>query len=109
MSALRPHATDLSDDEWRILEPLVLNAKPGGRPRAHETRELLNTIIYEVTGEDALGGCCPATSCLGRPPTTTSGRGDHRLPDGQDYRERPYPRIRRWQEDQRKEAKFAGR
>jgi transposase len=41
MVARRPYATDLSDDEWRILEPLIPKAKPGGRPRAHETRELL--------------------------------------------------------------------
>ena len=46
MSARRAYATDLSDDVWRILEPLVPNAKPGGRPRAHETRELLNAIFY---------------------------------------------------------------
>jgi putative transposase len=44
--ARKPYPTDLSDDEWRILEPLVPEAKPGGRPRAHETRELLNAIFY---------------------------------------------------------------
>jgi transposase len=32
MSARRPYNTDLSDDEWQILEPLVPNAKPSGRP-----------------------------------------------------------------------------
>jgi putative transposase len=42
--------TDLSDDEWRILEPLVPDAKPGGRPRAHKTRELLNAIFYVLRG-----------------------------------------------------------
>ena len=31
----RSYATDLSDDEWEILEPLVPKAKPGGRPRGH--------------------------------------------------------------------------
>jgi transposase len=50
MLARRPYATDLSDDEWRILEPLVPNAKPGGRPRAHEARELLNAIFYVLRG-----------------------------------------------------------
>ncbi len=44
------YATDLSNDEWRILEPLVPNARPGGRPRAHETRELLNAIFYVLRG-----------------------------------------------------------
>ena len=50
MPTRRAYATDLSDDEWRILEPLVPKAKPGGRPRAHETRELLNAIFYVLQG-----------------------------------------------------------
>ena len=50
MPARRAYATDLSDDEWRILEPLVPKAKPGGRPRAYETRELLNAIFYVLRG-----------------------------------------------------------
>jgi len=50
MSSPRAYATDLSDEEWRILEPLVPEAKPGGRPRTHETRELLNAIFYVLTG-----------------------------------------------------------
>src|SRR5215207_3579952 len=53
MPARRAYATDLSDDEWRILEPLVPKAKPGGRPRAHETRELLNASFFYVLR----GGC----------------------------------------------------
>ena len=50
MSSRRPYATDLSDEEWRILGPLVPVAKRGGRPRAHETRELLDAIFYAVRG-----------------------------------------------------------
>jgi len=50
MYARRPYATDLSDDEWKILEPLVPKAKPGGRPRVHQTRELLNAIFYVLRG-----------------------------------------------------------
>jgi putative transposase len=50
VSARSPYPTDLSDDEWRILEPLVPDAKPGGRPRAHKTRELLNAIFYVLRG-----------------------------------------------------------
>ena len=49
-SVRRPYDTDLSDDEWRILEPLVPEAKPGGRPRAHEARELLDAVFYLVRG-----------------------------------------------------------
>jgi putative transposase len=50
MSTRSPYATDLCDDEWEILEPLVPRAKPGGRPRAHETREILNAIFYVLRG-----------------------------------------------------------
>jgi putative transposase len=50
MSSRRPYATDLSDEEWWILEPLIPEAKPGGRPRAHETREILDAIFYAVRG-----------------------------------------------------------
>ena len=50
MSCRRPYATDLSDEEWRILEHLVPEAKPGSRPRAHKARELLDAILYAVRG-----------------------------------------------------------
>jgi putative transposase len=50
MSTRRPYSTDLSDEEWEILRPLVPEAKPGGRPRAHQTRELLNAIFYVLRG-----------------------------------------------------------
>jgi transposase len=46
----RPYATDLSDEEWRILGSLLPEAKPGGRPRAHEAREILDAIFYAVRG-----------------------------------------------------------
>jgi putative transposase len=50
MSTRSPYPTDLCDDEWEILEPLVPRAKPGGRPRVHETREILNAIFYVLRG-----------------------------------------------------------
>jgi putative transposase len=45
-----PYSTDLADDEWEILRQLVPEAKPGGRPRAHRTREILNAIFYVLRG-----------------------------------------------------------
>ena len=42
----RSYPTDLTDREWQVLEPLVPQAKPGARPRTHETRELLDAIFY---------------------------------------------------------------
>jgi len=50
MSTRSPYPTDLCDDEWEILEALVPRAKPGGRPRVHETREILNAIFYVLRG-----------------------------------------------------------
>jgi putative transposase len=50
VSTRSPYPTDLCDDEWEILEPLVPRAKPGGRPRARETREILNAIFYVLRG-----------------------------------------------------------
>lgn len=50
MPARRPYSTDLSDEEWEVLRPLVPEAKPGGRPRAHRSREILDAIFYVLRG-----------------------------------------------------------
>lgn len=46
MSHRKAYPTDLTDGEWAILEPLLPAAKPGGRPREVELREVLNAIFY---------------------------------------------------------------
>ena len=46
--ARRAYPTDLSDDEWRVLEPLIPPAKPGGRPRSVEVREIVNALRYQL-------------------------------------------------------------
>src|SRR5216684_3847549 len=43
---MKPYASDLSDAEWAILEPLIPPAKPGGRPRSVNMRLILNGIFY---------------------------------------------------------------
>src|SRR6266581_3148823 len=40
------YASDLTDREWAILEPLIPAAKAGGRPRHINMREVLNGIFY---------------------------------------------------------------
>ena len=40
------YSTDLSDEEWAILAPLIPPAKPGGHPRTVVIREVLNAIFY---------------------------------------------------------------
>jgi putative transposase len=38
--------SDLSDEEWRIIEPLIPPPKPGGHPRTVDIREVVNAIFY---------------------------------------------------------------
>ncbi len=40
------YTTDLTDEEWQILEPLLPPEKTGGRPRKYPLREVLNGIQY---------------------------------------------------------------
>lgn len=40
------YPTDLTDEQWASLEPLIPPAKRGGRPREVNMREVLNAIIY---------------------------------------------------------------
>lgn len=40
------YPSDVSDEEWAILEPLIPPAKPGGKPRTSDMREVLNAIFY---------------------------------------------------------------
>jgi putative transposase len=42
----KPYPTDLTDEQWKVLEPLIPPAKHGGRPREIDMREVLNTLRY---------------------------------------------------------------
>jgi putative transposase len=41
-----PYPSDLTDRQWRRLEPLLPPPKPGGRPRSTDVREVVNAILY---------------------------------------------------------------
>ncbi len=41
----KPYTTDLTDIPWEILRPLIPEAKPGGRPREVDLREVMNTLL----------------------------------------------------------------
>jgi putative transposase len=41
-----PYPSDLTDRQWRLLEPLIPPAMPGGRPRGADMREVINAILY---------------------------------------------------------------
>src|SRR5436305_461498 len=42
----KTYPTDLSDDEWKYIEPHMPRPKGHGRPRIHSLREILNAIFY---------------------------------------------------------------
>ena len=42
------YPSDLSDKQWQIIAPLIPPAKPGGRPRVVDTREVINATLYLV-------------------------------------------------------------
>ena len=46
----KTYPTDLTDAQWKLIEPLLPEAKPGGRPRSVDLREVLDGIFYVVKG-----------------------------------------------------------
>jgi putative transposase len=42
----RVYPSDLSDKEWSVLESLIPQEKPGGRPRTTDMREVINAVLY---------------------------------------------------------------
>ncbi len=44
------YPSDLTDDEWAILEPLIPPPKPRGRHRSVDMREVVNGIFYILRG-----------------------------------------------------------
>jgi putative transposase len=50
MMGQQRYPTDLTDEEWAVLEPLIPPPRPGGRPRSTDMREVLNAIFYVLRG-----------------------------------------------------------
>jgi putative transposase len=46
----RTYPTDVTDEQWQLIAPLVPKAKRGGRPRSVDLREILNGVLYVVRG-----------------------------------------------------------
>lgn len=44
------YPTDLTDDQWSLLEPLLPPAKSGGRPRSTDLRQVVNALLYILMG-----------------------------------------------------------
>jgi transposase len=43
------YPSDLTDDEWALVEPEIPPAKRGGRPRQKDERELVDGIMYVLS------------------------------------------------------------
>jgi putative transposase len=44
----KPYRTDLTDAQWKLIQPLIPPPKPGGRPRTTDIREVLNALLYQA-------------------------------------------------------------
>ena len=42
----KPYPSDLTDEQWEELAPLLPGAKPGGRHRSVDLREVINGMLY---------------------------------------------------------------
>lgn len=49
----KPYPTDLTDSQWAILEPLIPDGKPGGRPRKADKRRVVEAILYQLRAGSA--------------------------------------------------------
>lgn len=45
-TARKPYPTDLTDEQWELLQSSIPEAKPGGRPRSVNLREVVNAMFY---------------------------------------------------------------
>ena len=44
--ARKRYPSDLTEAQWRVIKPLIPAAKPGGRPRKYDMREVVNALLY---------------------------------------------------------------
>ena len=45
-----PYPSALTDEQWKLIEPLIPDAEPGGRPREVDMREVIDAIFYHNRG-----------------------------------------------------------
>jgi putative transposase len=41
-----PYPSDVTDEQWSLIESRIPSEKPGGRPREVDMREVINGILY---------------------------------------------------------------
>ena len=73
---------DLTDAQWKRIEPLIPPAKPGGRDRAHAMRDIVDALFYVLrSGCSCWSAAVPAASQL-RPTLMWSLFGRCGIPGG---------------------------
>jgi putative transposase len=60
----KPYPTDLTDAEWKYIEPHMPAPKEHGRPRIHSPREILDAIFYVLKEVVAASGAYSLTTFL---------------------------------------------
>lgn len=45
-SPRKAYPSDLTDDQWEMIAPLLPPARPGGRGRSVDLREIVNAVLY---------------------------------------------------------------
>lgn len=45
-SVRKPYPSDLTDGQWELVQIVLPEAKPGGRPRSVDMREIVNAMLY---------------------------------------------------------------
>ena len=70
------YPTDLTDTEWTLLAPLIPAAKPGGRPRTTDMREVVNAILQACGAGPSVADVFPPILCPIKRSTIISGPGD---------------------------------
>jgi len=43
------YPSDLTDEEWALVEPLIASAKRGGNKRTVDVREVVNGLMYVLS------------------------------------------------------------
>ncbi|WP_437192858.1 transposase [Planctomicrobium sp. SH527] len=46
MQLRKRYPSDLTDAQWELISHLIPPAKPGGRPRGVDMREVINALLY---------------------------------------------------------------
>ena len=71
----KTYPSHLTNEEWAILEPLIPLAKPGGRTRSVDMREVVKAIfVYPVRWMCVEDDAAPSTES-GKRSTITFGSG----------------------------------